>query len=376
VSSGDPRTGDAKGVIPEADSPLTRSTRGWLDHLRVERGAANNTLSSYRRDLARYGQFLTERGISDPVAVGESDITEFLASLREGAPERPPLSASSAARTLIAVRGFHRFLTQEGTTPTDPAEGVAPPKVPKRLPKSISITDVESLMSAASLGDGPAALRDRAILEVLYGAAHESANASAWTLMTSTSLTTTPMTATPGRGPCVCSARGTRNASFRSGAMHVRQSRLTPFERAHPWCCGAKDPSTVSEPARRATLTPGCMGCDPLGSRTCWPGGHCQPAHSEALLRHTHARWRGRRARGSGTARSRLRDHDPDLHYGDRPAPARGLCRGPSPGAMNTICSRQAARCLESGPSARLGSTRSARLTDELSTTLGGNTCD
>ena len=170
MSSGDPRTGDAKGVIPEADSPLTRSTRGWLDHLRVERGAANNTLSSYRRDLARYGQFLTERGISDPVAVGESDITEFLASLREGAPERPPLSASSAARTLIAVRGFHRFLTQEGTTPTDPAEGVAPPKVPKRLPKSISITDVESLMSAASLGDGPAALRDRAILEVLYGA--------------------------------------------------------------------------------------------------------------------------------------------------------------------------------------------------------------
>ena len=152
------------------ESALERATRGWLDHLRVERGAAGNTLSSYRRDIARYRQFLHARGISDPAAVGESDVTDFLASLREGAPERPPLSASSAARTLVAVRGFHRFLALEGVTDTDPAVGVAPPKVPKRLPKAISINDVESLLSAASLGGTPAALRDRAMLEVLYGA--------------------------------------------------------------------------------------------------------------------------------------------------------------------------------------------------------------
>ena len=154
----------------QPDSRLTRSTRGWLDHLRVERGAAENTLTSYQRDIGRYGQFLDGRGISDPVAVRESDVTEFLASLREGAPERPPLSASSAARTVVAVRGFHRFLALEGVTDTDPAEGVAPPKVPKRLPKAISITEVENLLSAASQGDAPAALRDRAMLEVLYGA--------------------------------------------------------------------------------------------------------------------------------------------------------------------------------------------------------------
>src|SRR5450759_2164385 len=119
---------NTKDVGTGADSPLTRSTRGWLDHLRVERGAAENTLSSYRRDIGRYGQFLDGRGISDPAAVRESDVTEFLASLREGTPERPPLSASSAARTLVAVRGFHRFLVLEGATATDPAEGVAPPK--------------------------------------------------------------------------------------------------------------------------------------------------------------------------------------------------------------------------------------------------------
>jgi integrase/recombinase XerD len=153
-----------------ASSPLERATRGWLDHLRVERGAAANTLSSYGRDVARYQQFLHGRGISDPAAVGESDITDFLASLREGAPEHPPLSASSAARTLVAVRGLHRFLALEGETATDPAEAVAPPKAPRRLPKAISVDDVERLLSAASLGDKPAALRDRAMVEVLYGA--------------------------------------------------------------------------------------------------------------------------------------------------------------------------------------------------------------
>jgi integrase/recombinase XerD len=70
----------------------------------------------------------------------------------------------------VAVRGFHRFLALEGTTDTDPAEGVAPPRAPKRLPKALSIKQVENLMSAASLGESPAALRDRALLEVLYGA--------------------------------------------------------------------------------------------------------------------------------------------------------------------------------------------------------------
>jgi len=67
------------------------------------------------------------------------------------------------------VRGFHRFLALEGETPTDPAGGVAPPKAPSRLPKAISIDEVERLLSAASAGDTPAALRDRALLEVLYG---------------------------------------------------------------------------------------------------------------------------------------------------------------------------------------------------------------
>jgi integrase/recombinase XerD len=131
---------------------------------------ADNTLRSYRRDLARYREFLDGRGITDPAAVGEPDVAAFLAGLREGGEEHPPLSASSAARTLVAVRGFHRFLAVEGETGTDPAGAVRPPRPPQRLPKAISVSDVERLLSAASVGDTPASLRDRALLEVLYGA--------------------------------------------------------------------------------------------------------------------------------------------------------------------------------------------------------------
>ncbi|WP_414695895.1 site-specific tyrosine recombinase XerD [Oryzihumus sp.] len=154
-------------------APLTaldRSVRGWLDHLRIERGVADNTLASYRRDLSRYREFLAGRGIADAAAVQEADVTDFLAALREGSPDRPALSASSAARTLVAVRGFHRFLALEGVVGADPAAAVSPPRPPKRLPKAIGVDEVERLLEAASLGDTPTSLRDRALLEVLYGA--------------------------------------------------------------------------------------------------------------------------------------------------------------------------------------------------------------
>jgi integrase/recombinase XerD len=151
-------------------SAVERAVRGWLNHLDVERGVSANTLKSYRRDLARYTAYLHARGVTDPAAVTEAHVSDFLATLREGGGEHPPLAASSAARTLVAVRGFHRFLVLEGDTAQDPAGAVSPPRAPARLPKAISIEDVERLLSAASVGDTPAALRDRALLEVLYGA--------------------------------------------------------------------------------------------------------------------------------------------------------------------------------------------------------------
>jgi integrase/recombinase XerD len=150
-------------------SALERAVRGWLDHLEVERGVAGNTLESYRRDLARYTAYLAGQGIHEPRLVTEAHVTDFLATLREGNGDHPPLAASSAARTLVAVRGFHRFLALEGEVEADPAGGVSPPRAPARLPKAITVQEVERLLEAASAGDTPVSLRDRALLEVLYG---------------------------------------------------------------------------------------------------------------------------------------------------------------------------------------------------------------
>ena len=150
-------------------SAVERAVRGWLNHLDVERGVAANTLTSYRRDLARYTAYLASQGVHDPTRIAEAHVSDFLATLREGSADHPPLAASSAARTLVAVRGFHRFLALEGDVATDPAGAVSPPRPPARLPKAISIEDVERLLQAASVGDTPASLRDRALLEVLYG---------------------------------------------------------------------------------------------------------------------------------------------------------------------------------------------------------------
>ena len=152
-----------------APTPLQDALRAYLDHLTVERGLAANTLSSYRRDLRRYLVHLQGRHVSSADGISEPDVSAFLLALREGDPDHPPLAANSAARAVVAVRGFHRFLLREGIAPTDPASAVRPPAPPKRLPKAITVEEVEALLEAAGADQTPRAVRDRALLELLYG---------------------------------------------------------------------------------------------------------------------------------------------------------------------------------------------------------------
>jgi integrase/recombinase XerD len=148
---------------------LPLALRTYLDHLTVERGLAANTLTSYRRDLRRYLAFLEERGVDDLDAVDERLVSAFLMRLREGDADHPPLSATSAGRTVVAVRGFHKFCVADGLATADPAAGVRPPAPTRRLPKALPLADVESILDAAGSAGTTLALRDRALLEVLYG---------------------------------------------------------------------------------------------------------------------------------------------------------------------------------------------------------------
>jgi integrase/recombinase XerD len=135
----------------------------------VERGLADNTLKSYRRDLRRYAEYLDSQGISDPDAVNEAAVLGFLVALREGDTDHPPLSAASAGRTVVAVRGFHKFAVRDGLARVDPSVGVRPPTPAKRLPKALPLADVEAILEAAGAAGTVLALRDRALLELLYG---------------------------------------------------------------------------------------------------------------------------------------------------------------------------------------------------------------
>jgi len=148
---------------------LQRALRTYLDHLVVERGLADNTLKSYRRDLRRYVGWLATQGVEDLAAVREQTVTAFLVSLREGGPDHPPLSAASAGRTVVAVRGFHRFTVREGLSAVDPSAAVHPPAPAKRLPKALPLADIERILAAAGAPGTALALRDRALLEMLYG---------------------------------------------------------------------------------------------------------------------------------------------------------------------------------------------------------------
>jgi integrase/recombinase XerD len=150
--------------------PLGRQIARLLDFLSVERGLSRNTLEAYRRDLTRYGLYLSSKGVNDATRVDEAMIARFVAMLSDSEySDGKRYRASSVARTLAAVRTFHLFLLREGDTAVNPAEGVARPKVPRNLPRPLDVSDVEAMLAAVATGD-TAGIRDLAILETLYGA--------------------------------------------------------------------------------------------------------------------------------------------------------------------------------------------------------------
>ena len=143
----------------------------YLDHLTVERGLASNTLAAYRRDLRRYVVFCTAREVRTPGEVEPSTVRSFVASVSAstwGKDERP-YSARSVARAASSVRSFHRFILREGGADRDPASAVTQPKLPRSLPHPLPQDEISRLLESPHPGTS-AGLRDRAILELLYGA--------------------------------------------------------------------------------------------------------------------------------------------------------------------------------------------------------------
>ena len=139
----------------------------WLQHLAVERGVSPHTLSNYTRDVNRYTRWLAAAGKSDLATVSATDVEAYVADLRRGVDGARPLAASSAARALTVARGLHRFGVEEGVLPADTAAEVSPPSAGEKLPDTLSIGEVATLLDACPTKQ-PLGLRDKALLETLY----------------------------------------------------------------------------------------------------------------------------------------------------------------------------------------------------------------
>lgn len=142
---------------------LTPLRDEYLSHLSVERGASRATLRSYADDLEDYLVLLSEHGVGDIAEATHANVEAYAADLK-----RRGYAPSSVERHMAAVKGFHKFLAREDYCPTNPADLVPLPKIPDRLPDAVTIEQADALLSQP-FRDGALGLRDRAMLEVLYG---------------------------------------------------------------------------------------------------------------------------------------------------------------------------------------------------------------
>ncbi|MEY4102534.1 MAG: hypothetical protein RIR88_668 [Actinomycetota bacterium] len=144
---------------------MQRALDSYLRYVAIERGLSANTVSAYTRDLDAYIAWLSAQGVTEPAEITRGQVSGYVQWLATRAEH--PLTASSQSRVLSSIRGFHRFMVDETIINSDITVDLAPPKLPKRLPKAISVDQMSSLL-AATEGDEPVRVRDRALLELLY----------------------------------------------------------------------------------------------------------------------------------------------------------------------------------------------------------------
>jgi integrase/recombinase XerD len=153
-------------VSSSARTSIERLTLDFLAYLELERGLSRNTLEAYRSDLLQYGEFLDRQKLN-VMEVRHGDLAAFLSELAAGAGERPPVAAATLRRKTASLRSFYRHLRREGMIEHDPTAELRGPRRTQRLPRVLTREEIAKLLSEPK-GTSPSALRDRALLEVMY----------------------------------------------------------------------------------------------------------------------------------------------------------------------------------------------------------------
>jgi integrase/recombinase XerD len=151
---------------PAAAGTIEQLTLDFLAYLELERGLSRNTLTAYRCDLLQFGEFLRGRGLA-PVDVAHADLAAFFSELARGDGEHRPVAATTLGRKVACLRSFYRHLRREGLMEHDPTAELRGPRKPQRLPRVLSREQVARLLEQPR-GADPLALRDRALLELMY----------------------------------------------------------------------------------------------------------------------------------------------------------------------------------------------------------------
>jgi len=151
---------------PVAQRRFEHMLLDFLAYLEFERGLSRNTLEAYRTDLLQFGRFLEEHELS-ALDASPADVADFLETLARGSEERPPASAATVHRKSACLRSFYRHLRRDGLLDSDPTATVSGPRRSRKLPQVLTRGEIERLLSQPA-GTEPAALRDRALLEVMY----------------------------------------------------------------------------------------------------------------------------------------------------------------------------------------------------------------
>ncbi|MEE2753945.1 MAG: site-specific integrase, partial [Candidatus Latescibacterota bacterium] len=151
-------------AIRKLHPELEGSLYPFLDHVRLERGLSDNSIDAYERDLVRYLSLLDDRGITSVRFITPRDVSDYIRVLDDLG-----LAPSSVARSLTAVRVFQKFLVSEGMLKDNPTENQRPPKVGRKLPEVLTVEEMAALLDQPDL-ETPLGIRDRAMLEMMYGA--------------------------------------------------------------------------------------------------------------------------------------------------------------------------------------------------------------
>ena len=151
---------------PLADRRFEHLVLDFLAYLEFERGLSRNTLDAYRTDLLQFGRFLARRELS-ALDARPGDVADFLAELAAGDVDRPPASTATIHRKTACLRSFYRHVRREGLLESDPTATLPPPRRSRKLPHVLTRGEIDRLLSQPR-GMEPAALRDRALLEVMY----------------------------------------------------------------------------------------------------------------------------------------------------------------------------------------------------------------